>query len=140
NDFEDSDSKYIFMINQLLIFGGIKGPSAYELFYLDLFKSFDNTNLSWNLNPEGNLPISTSFSTASIRLFDTKKYEWSQMNAADETVDSKWFFTSALSCTFEGEFSIVNSVSPNLAVLDTNKSPFEWSIPESSKINSPPSI
>ncbi|RHZ53496.1 hypothetical protein Glove_441g70 [Diversispora epigaea] len=285
--------------NQLLIFGGTKTEndtyaSAFELFYLDLLKPFDNTNLPWNLIPEGSLPISTSFSTVSvssdnstiflfggyitnkkkdydysslvytynyhtkkwntptisgdippprqsmrgviddsgiiyifggynatnvkeseyigteyndmnilnttkmtwstliifenlpspcacysanilsngiivyvggieanttnsfpanmnnIRLFDTNKYEWSQMNATGETVDSRWFHTSVLTpdgyiiifggCIFEGEFGIVNSVSPNLAVLDTNKSPFEWSIPESSKINSPPSI
>ncbi|RHZ53543.1 hypothetical protein Glove_441g64 [Diversispora epigaea] len=269
--------------NQLLIFGGLKTENdyTYELFYLDLLKSFDNTNLSWNLIPEGNLPISTSYSTASvssdnstifliggfmknknkdfdyssliytynystkkwdkpsitgdippagqatrgvidkseyigtfyndmntlnsitmtwttlsisenlpprcggysanilsngiivyiggfefgylanttnaipkdinnIKLFDTNKYEWSQMNSTGETIDSRFFHTSVLTpdgyivifggCTIELKGKIIKPVSPNLAVLDTNKSPFEWSIPESSKINSPPSI
>ncbi|CAG8826911.1 21810_t:CDS:2, partial [Dentiscutata erythropus] len=82
----------------------------------------------------------TAININHIRLFDTKKYEWSQMNAIGETVDPRWFFTSVLTpdgyiiilggCTFEEEFSNVYSVSPTLAMLDTNKSPFEWSIPE----------
>ncbi|RHZ52451.1 hypothetical protein Glove_461g42 [Diversispora epigaea] len=92
----------------------------------------------------------TPININNIRLFDTNKYEWSQMNATGETIDSRWFHTSVLTtdgyiivfggCTFEGKFSYTYSVSPNLAVLDTNKNPFEWSIPESSKINSPPSM
>ncbi|RHZ53499.1 hypothetical protein Glove_441g75 [Diversispora epigaea] len=247
----NADHNSVIINNQLLIFGGIKTDadyifvSAYELFYLDLLKPFDNTNLSWNLIPEGNLLICVSLSAAvvtsdnstvfliggflmtknrdynysslvyeynystkkwdtpsitgvvparqairgvidnsgiiyifanilpngiiiyiggfeyfenttktipininNIRLFDTKKYEWSQMNATGETVDSRWFHTSVLTpdgyivifggCTFEGEFSNVYSVSPNLAILDTNNSLFEWTIPESSKVNSPP--
>ncbi|RHZ53469.1 hypothetical protein Glove_441g10 [Diversispora epigaea] len=33
----------------------------------------------------------------------------------------------------------LSSVSPKLAMLDTNKNPFEWSIPSNSEENSPPS-
>ncbi|RHZ86443.1 hypothetical protein Glove_51g87 [Diversispora epigaea] len=229
------------------VLAGYKNQSSYtyELFYLDLSKSFDNTDLPWTLIPDGNLPVYTWHSTAivsldnptifqiggyiinkdtfdydfsnqvhtydyatskwtipsinsesipsrqrmrgvidnsgiiyifggvnttnltstaglidylanilpngiivyiggqentgltyyilvkmkSIRLFDTTKLEWSSMNATGDDVDSRWYFSSVLS-----------SVSPDLAVLDTNKSPYEWSIPSNSKANSPPSI
>ncbi|RHZ86442.1 hypothetical protein Glove_51g86 [Diversispora epigaea] len=81
----------------------------------------------------------------SIKLFDTKKLEWSSMNATGDDVDSRWLFSSVL--TSDGYIIIFGgcsyyyfSVSPNLAILDTNKSPYEWSIPSNSKVNSPPFI
>ncbi|RHZ86420.1 hypothetical protein Glove_51g56 [Diversispora epigaea] len=219
--------------NRLLIFAGWKNQSSYqytyELFYLDLSISFDNTDLPWTLIPDGNLPIHTYHSTAIvgldnstiflirglirnkhtldydfsnqvytydyltskwttpsiigdsipprqqmkgvidnsgiiyfcdysadilpngiiyiggqentggiIKLFDTRKLEWTYMNATGVNVDSRWLFSSVFSrgCLQ----NLTTSVSPILAVLDTNKSPYEWSIPSNSKANSPPSI
>ncbi|RHZ46814.1 hypothetical protein Glove_606g185 [Diversispora epigaea] len=43
-------------------------------------------------------------------------------------------------CILEMAVFFCVDVSPNLAVLDTNKSPYEWSIPSNSKANSSPSI
>ncbi|RHZ87193.1 hypothetical protein Glove_40g165 [Diversispora epigaea] len=264
--------------DRLLIIGGTRSTSSYELFYLDLSKSFDNTNLPWN-SLEGDLPVYGTFSstaivsldnstifliegetrnskteifgfsnkvytydylnskwtTASItgdsiparyhmtgviddsgiiymfggenaesyndmntldtssmtwknlsiinnlpplsgsysasilpngiivyfggrrdyntlenmkdiKLFDTKKNEWSYMDATGDDVDSRYRFSSVL--TPDGYIIIFGgsktnggiNVSPRLAILDTNKSPYEWSIPSSSKVNSPPSI
>src|SRR4051812_41266993 len=58
--------------NRLLTFGGWKNQSSYsytyELFYLDLSKSFYNTNLSWTLIPRGNLPVYSWSSTAIVGL------------------------------------------------------------------------
>ncbi|RHZ89569.1 hypothetical protein Glove_13g204 [Diversispora epigaea] len=81
----------------------------------------------------------------SIKLFDTNKDEWSYMEAIGDDVDPRWIFASVLTpdgriiifggCTYD-----FTSVSPNLAVLDTTKNPYEWSIPSNSKVNPPPSI
>ncbi|RHZ89564.1 hypothetical protein Glove_13g197 [Diversispora epigaea] len=80
-----------------------------------------------------------------IKLFDTKKDEWSSMEATGDDVDPRWIFSSVLTpdgriiifggCTYD-----FTGVSPNLAVLDTTKNPYEWSIPSNSKVNLPPSI
>ncbi|RHZ54932.1 hypothetical protein Glove_421g66 [Diversispora epigaea] len=80
-----------------------------------------------------------------IKLYDTKKDEWSHMVATGIDVDSRFLFASVLTpdgyiIIFGGCTVNLTSVSPNLAMLDTNKSPYEWSIPSSSKVNSLPSI
>ncbi|RHZ71073.1 hypothetical protein Glove_262g60 [Diversispora epigaea] len=268
--------------DRLIIIGGDKPVTevpggTYELIYLDLSKSFDNTNLSWNLVHEGDLPISTWSSTAIVSLdnstifliggmfdknthdyvsnpvytynylnskwtkpsitgdsvpirqrmtgviddsgiiyifggynfttfgevynemntLDTSSMTWKTLsiinnlpplsngysasilpngiivyfggldgnvtlapmknvsnnlsiifnskNATGNDVDSRWLFASVL--TPDGHIIIFGgcdlnyiSVSPKLAILNTNKSPYEWSIPSSSEINSPPSI
>ncbi|CAG8828062.1 25925_t:CDS:1, partial [Dentiscutata erythropus] len=41
---------------------------------------------------------------------------------------------------FGGRTQEFTSVSPILALLDTNTYPYEWSIPGSASFNSPPSI
>ncbi|RHZ53491.1 hypothetical protein Glove_441g22 [Diversispora epigaea] len=87
-----------------------------------------------------------------IKLFDTHKLEWSQMDATGDKIDSRHFFTSVLTpdgyiivfggCSYNASayYEDETGVSPKLAMLDTNKNPFEWSIPSSSEVNSPPSI
>ncbi|RHZ52661.1 hypothetical protein Glove_459g12 [Diversispora epigaea] len=81
-----------------------------------------------------------------IKLFDTKKLEWSSMNATGgDVVDPRWQFSSVLTpdgniIIFGGCTIDFTSVSPKLAVLDTNKSPYKWTIPIDSEFNSPPSI
>ncbi|RHZ54986.1 hypothetical protein Glove_421g123 [Diversispora epigaea] len=80
-----------------------------------------------------------------IKLFDTKENEWSYMVATGEDVDPRRNFASVLTLDgyiiiFGGRSNSFASVSPKLAVLNTNKSPYEWSIPSGSKVNSPPSI
>ncbi|RHZ53521.1 hypothetical protein Glove_441g85 [Diversispora epigaea] len=80
-----------------------------------------------------------------IKLFNTNTHEWSQMNATGDEIDPRWYFSSVLTSDgyiiiFGGSSRIFTSVSPDLAVLDTNKNPFDWSIPSNSKVNSPPSI
>ncbi|RHZ87661.1 hypothetical protein Glove_33g260 [Diversispora epigaea] len=276
--------------NRLLIFSGYTGTFAFEFFYLDLSKSFDNDNLTWTLIPEGSLPVNTYDATAvlssdniiyliggymtnkitldfdysnlvytydyptstwstpklggvnsprqgmkgiidnsgtiyifggynstylknntrmvndmnilktvsntwatlqisenlpiecaeytanilpngiivyiggiekssaytytlvninQIKLFDTSKLEWSYINATGNKIDSRIYFTSVLTsdgyiiifgdCTYQ-TYVDPESVSPKLAMLDTNKNPFEWSIPSNSEVNSPPSI
>ncbi|RHZ52409.1 hypothetical protein Glove_461g37 [Diversispora epigaea] len=79
-----------------------------------------------------------------IKLFDTKTYEWSQMITTG-AIDSRVHHTSVLTpdgyiIIFGGRTRDYTIVSPNLALLDTNKNPFEWSIPSSSEVNSPPLI
>ncbi|RHZ53509.1 hypothetical protein Glove_441g6 [Diversispora epigaea] len=84
-----------------------------------------------------------------IKLFDTKKLEWSQMNATGDQIDSRIYFTSVLTpdgyiiifggCTYAATNADLSSVSPKLAMLNTNKNPFEWTIPSNSEENSPPS-
>ncbi|RHZ77944.1 hypothetical protein Glove_168g46 [Diversispora epigaea] len=74
-----------------------------------------------------------------IKLFD--KLEWSQMNAVGDEMDSRIYFSSALSNTwwlFIFCVSIIHSVIPKLATLDTNKNPFVWS--SNSEVGAPPSI
>ncbi|RHZ77942.1 hypothetical protein Glove_168g44 [Diversispora epigaea] len=85
-----------------------------------------------------------------IKLFDTHKHEWSQMNATGEEIDSRIYFSSVLTpdghiiifggISYSGGDVYIVSVSPKLATLDTNKNPFIWSIPYNSEINAPPSI
>ncbi|RHZ52408.1 hypothetical protein Glove_461g38 [Diversispora epigaea] len=79
-----------------------------------------------------------------IKLFDTKTYKWSQMITTG-AIDSRVHHTSVLTpdgyiIVFGGRTRDYTIVSPNLALLDTNKDPFEWSIPSSSVENSPPPI
>ncbi|RHZ87084.1 hypothetical protein Glove_40g97 [Diversispora epigaea] len=67
------------------------------------------------------------------------------LDVTGDGIDSRSNFTSVLTpdryiIIFGGRSINSTSVSPNLAILDTNKSPYEWSIPSSSKDNSPPSI
>ncbi|RHZ53556.1 hypothetical protein Glove_441g36 [Diversispora epigaea] len=84
-----------------------------------------------------------------IKLFDTSKLEWSQMDATGDNIDARMYFSSVL--TPDGYIIIFGgrtysatgsftSVSPKLAKLDTNKDTFEWSIPSDSDLDSPPSI
>ncbi|RHZ45757.1 hypothetical protein Glove_655g14 [Diversispora epigaea] len=80
-----------------------------------------------------------------IELFNTNTHEWSQMNATGDEIDSRQHFSSVLTpdgniVIFGGCTIAFAGVSPNLAVLDTNKNPFEWSTPVISETNSPPSI
>ncbi|RHZ53472.1 hypothetical protein Glove_441g29 [Diversispora epigaea] len=85
-----------------------------------------------------------------IKLFDTNTYEWSQMNATGDKIDSRLSFTSVLTpdgyiiifggSTYATTNADISSVNPKLAMLNTNKNPFEWSIPSNSEVNSPPSI
>ncbi|RHZ71072.1 hypothetical protein Glove_262g66 [Diversispora epigaea] len=77
-----------------------------------------------------------------IKLFNTKKDEWLYMDAIGDDVDPRWLFASVLTpdgriIIFGGCTLNLSSVNPKLAVLDTNKSPYEWSIPSSFQVNSP---
>ncbi|RHZ52449.1 hypothetical protein Glove_461g40 [Diversispora epigaea] len=79
-----------------------------------------------------------------IKLFDTRKHEWSYMKITG-SIDSRVHHTSVLTpdgyiIVFGGRTRNSSIVSPNLALLDTNKNPFEWYIPPNSKVNSPPPI
>ncbi|RHZ86378.1 hypothetical protein Glove_51g90 [Diversispora epigaea] len=148
--------------------------TAFMGFLYNDMNTLDTSSLTWRtLSISQNLPLSTSDYSAdilpngiivyiggqeytgvpvfslvemkSIKLFDTKKLEWSYMNATGDDVDPRWLFTSVLTpdgyiIIFGGCTKSFYSVSPNLALLDTNKSPYEWSIPSNSKANSPPSI
>ncbi|RHZ53502.1 hypothetical protein Glove_441g78 [Diversispora epigaea] len=80
-----------------------------------------------------------------IKLFNTKSYKWSQMNAIGDIVDSRTSHNSILTpdghiIIFGGRTQEYTSVSPILALLDTNTYPYEWSIPGGASFNSPPSI
>ncbi|RHZ52436.1 hypothetical protein Glove_461g29 [Diversispora epigaea] len=85
-----------------------------------------------------------------IKLFDTENLEWSYVNATGNEIDSRIYFTSVLTpdgyififggSTYAATNASLASVSPILAMLDTNKNSFEWSIPSGSEENSPPSI
>ncbi|RHZ53520.1 hypothetical protein Glove_441g84 [Diversispora epigaea] len=80
-----------------------------------------------------------------IKLFDTHKLEWSRMNTIGDEIDPRIYFSSVLTpdgniIIFGGCTKNRSSVSPKLAILDTNKNPFEWSIPSNSEANSPPSV
>ncbi|RHZ53538.1 hypothetical protein Glove_441g56 [Diversispora epigaea] len=85
-----------------------------------------------------------------IKLFDTNKLEWSQMDATGDDVDARMYFSSVLTPdgyiiifggrTYSATGTSFTSVSPKLAKLDTNKDTFEWSIPSDSDLDSPPSI
>ncbi|RHZ53507.1 hypothetical protein Glove_441g4 [Diversispora epigaea] len=85
-----------------------------------------------------------------IKLFDTNTYEWSQMNATGDQIDSRMYFSSVLTpdgyiiifggSTYARKHADLSSVNPKLAMLNTNKNPFEWTIPSNSEENSPPSI
>ncbi|RHZ54933.1 hypothetical protein Glove_421g67 [Diversispora epigaea] len=92
--------------DRLLIFAGVKNKtySSSELIYLDLSKSFDNTNLSWNLIREGDLPIYTLGSTSIVSLDnstifliggymankDTNVYDFSNLVYTYDYLTSKW--------------------------------------------------
>ncbi|RHZ58575.1 hypothetical protein Glove_372g34 [Diversispora epigaea] len=89
--------------------------------------------------------IDNAMYNSKIKLFDTNEHEWSHMNATGDSVDARWLFASVL--TSDGNITIfggctlnLTSVSTKLAVLNTNKYPYEWSIPSSSKANSSPSL
>ncbi|RHZ54934.1 hypothetical protein Glove_421g64 [Diversispora epigaea] len=155
----------------LYIFGGVRitdmtataGPS-----YNDM-NTLNTSKMTWkNLTITNNLPPLSSDYSASIlrngiivyfggqdndtlvkmkdiKLFDTKKDEWSYMDATGDDVESRWGFASVLTpdgyiIIFGGCTLNYTSINPKVAVLDTNKSPYEWSIPSSSKVNSPPTI
>ncbi|RHZ45759.1 hypothetical protein Glove_655g4 [Diversispora epigaea] len=85
-----------------------------------------------------------------IKLFDTNKLEWSEMDTTGDAIDSRQYFSSVLTpdgyiiifggCSYTPGSSDYSSVSPKLAMLDTSKNPFEWSIPSNSEETSPPSI
>ncbi|RHZ53555.1 hypothetical protein Glove_441g31 [Diversispora epigaea] len=85
-----------------------------------------------------------------IKLFDTNTNEWSEMDATGDDIDPRTYFSSVLTpdgyiiifggCTYSAASTSFFSVSPKLATLDTNKDPFEWSIPSDSDVNSPPPI
>ncbi|RHZ69937.1 hypothetical protein Glove_276g6 [Diversispora epigaea] len=94
----------------------------------------------------GGQELSTLVNMKSIKLFDTNNDEWSYMTATGSVVDPRWNFASVLTpdgniiifggCTFG-----YSRVMPNLALLNTSKYPYEWSIPSNSNVNStPPSI
>ncbi|RHZ77938.1 hypothetical protein Glove_168g40 [Diversispora epigaea] len=83
-----------------------------------------------------------------IKLFDTYKHEWSQMNATGDEISSRLYFSSVLTpdgyiiifggiSYSSGAINIVG-VSPKLAALDTNKNPFVWTT--KSEVGAPPSI
>ncbi|RHZ71080.1 hypothetical protein Glove_262g56 [Diversispora epigaea] len=94
------------------------------------------------LEEEGNRTLAKM---KNIKLFDTNIDEWSLMNATGDDIDSRSSFSSVLTpdgyIIIFGGYSLNSTrVSPKLAVLDTNKSPYDWSIPSSSEVNPPPSI
>ncbi|RHZ53550.1 hypothetical protein Glove_441g37 [Diversispora epigaea] len=90
----------------------------------------------------------TLVDTNKIKLFDTNKLEWSQMDTTGDAIDPRQYFSSVLTpdgyiiifggCSYTPGSSYFSSVSPKLARLNTDT--FEWSIPSGSEENSPPSI
>ncbi|RHZ84346.1 hypothetical protein Glove_83g46 [Diversispora epigaea] len=75
-----------------------------------------------------------------LKLFDTKKSEWSQMNVTGDTIDPRVYHSSVLTpdgniILFGGVGKGYQPVNPKIALLNTNKDIYEWSIPSSS---SPP--
>ncbi|RHZ77943.1 hypothetical protein Glove_168g45 [Diversispora epigaea] len=83
-----------------------------------------------------------------IKLFDTHKHEWSQMNATGDKIDPRMYFSSVLTpdgyiiifggCSYSNGSIISVGVSPKFATLDTNKNPFVWS--SNSEVGAPSSI
>ncbi|RHZ81950.1 hypothetical protein Glove_116g48 [Diversispora epigaea] len=82
-------------------------------------------------------------SMKTIRLFDTLKSEWAQMNVTGgDDISPRAYHSSVL--TTDGYIIILGgiivlggiekytTVSPKLAILDTNKDIYEWTIPASS--------
>ncbi|RHZ71085.1 hypothetical protein Glove_262g58 [Diversispora epigaea] len=161
---DDSGIIYIFGGYNATNYTTFSGNSLNEM------NTLDTSSMTWkNLSIINNLPpLSNGYSASilpngiiiyfgglegsdtlitmkNIKLFDTKENEWSYMVATGEDVDSRRNFASVLTpdgyiIIFGGRTNSFASVSPKLAVLDTNKSPYEWSIPSGSKVNSPPFI
>ncbi|RHZ87196.1 hypothetical protein Glove_40g162 [Diversispora epigaea] len=156
----------------IYIFGGLNVTNLTTLtteVYNDM-NTLDTSSMTWKtLNITDNLPpLNCDYSASilpngiivyfggqdetdilvkmtNIKLFNTKKDEWSYMVATGDDVDPRWSFASVL--TQDGYIIIFGGctldhtgINPKVAVLDTNKSPYEWSIPSSSKVNSLPSI
>ncbi|RHZ80909.1 hypothetical protein Glove_130g125 [Diversispora epigaea] len=94
---------------------------------------------------DGNTTVYTMINIYQIRLFDTMQSKWTLMQTEGDsnvlprmkaasvlTKDGYIIMTGGCSNNFQ-------EVTPNLAVLNTNVYPYEWSIP-SSQSNSPPSM
>ncbi|RHZ46873.1 hypothetical protein Glove_606g73 [Diversispora epigaea] len=98
------------------------------------------TSDSGNFTSFSNLTLS---SMNTIKLFDTKKSEWSQMNVTGgDTIKPRIYHSSVLSpdgniILFGGVGAYNKTVHPKLALLDIKKNIYEWTIP-SSYYNSPP--
>ncbi|RHZ47270.1 hypothetical protein Glove_586g7 [Diversispora epigaea] len=81
---------------------------------------------------------SNYLSMKTIRLFDTLKSEWSQMNVTGgDDIAPRVYHTSVLTTDgyiilFGGVGRNNTPVSTKLAILDTNKDIYEWTIPSSS--------
>ncbi|RHZ53481.1 hypothetical protein Glove_441g93 [Diversispora epigaea] len=76
--YDPTERKYhsgVVIDDRLLIFGGDTNITelTFELFYLDLSKSFDNNNLTWVLIPEGSLPVYT-YDSAAVLSSDNYNY------------------------------------------------------------------
>ncbi|RHZ70758.1 hypothetical protein Glove_267g62 [Diversispora epigaea] len=76
-----------------------------------------------------------------LKLFDTKKSEWSQMNVTGgDTIDPRVYHSSVLApdgniILFGGVGKYYQPINTKIALLNINKDIYEWSIPSSS---SPP--
>ncbi|RHZ78027.1 hypothetical protein Glove_168g32 [Diversispora epigaea] len=179
----------------IYIFGGFNATNLLGNIYNDM-NTLNTASDTWTtLSISGNLPLPCMEYTADIlpsgtivyiggleqvsddanftlvdmkkiKLFDTHKLEWSQMqikytitqpivtfNSKDATgsyIDPRWYFSSVL--TSDGNIIILGGISysngsvvldgvrPKLATLDTNKNSFVWSIPSNSEVGAPPSI
>ncbi|RHZ90016.1 hypothetical protein Glove_9g301 [Diversispora epigaea] len=83
----------------------------------------------------------TLSSMTTLKLFDTKKSEWSQMNVTGgDTIDPRVYHSSVLTLDgniilFGGVGKYYQPISTKIALLNINKNIYEWSIPSSS---SPP--
>ncbi|RHZ70790.1 hypothetical protein Glove_267g70 [Diversispora epigaea] len=60
-----------------------------------------------------------------LKLFDTKKSEWSQMNVTGgDTIDPRVYHSSVL-----GVGKYYQPINTKIALLNINKDIYEWSIP-----------
>ncbi|RHZ84534.1 hypothetical protein Glove_79g90 [Diversispora epigaea] len=110
----------------------------------DLFNDMNTLNTVSNTWTSFSISENVAINTSQmIKLFYTNTYEWSQMNATG--VEMVFFFSpDGYIIIFGGclysNTGVYVSASPYLDTLDTNKAPFEWSIPSNSEVNSLPSI
>ncbi|RHZ46790.1 hypothetical protein Glove_606g120 [Diversispora epigaea] len=89
-----------------------------------------------------NLPYKV-LSLETLRLFNTKKSEWSYMNVTGgENIDPRFMHSTVLSkgeiILFGGCANNFSRINTKLAILNTNKDIYEWTIPSLS--DSPPQI
>ncbi|KAF0526945.1 galactose oxidase [Gigaspora margarita] len=97
----------------------------------------DTTTMKWSTL------LLCCFDIKMVRLFNTKSFTWSNKQTIGASIDNRGRHTAVLTqngsiIIYGGSTINITQVSPNLAVLDINT--WEWSIPNISQKNVPPSL